>query len=319
MAREGNFEWDVALSFAGEDRQYVEEVARLLNDEGIRVFYDAYEKAQLWGKDLYEHLDWVYRQAARYCVLFASEHYAAKVWTSHERKSAQARAIEDNEEYILPARFDDTEIPGLRPTIGYIDLRETSSAELAKLTLEKLGPTPTEDFFPPRPNRLFEVFEAEDAKEQEIVYWRGRKFFDALRRMSEEERAAVFATFTVGCVAELPQNVHISLELVRRYTGLPASQLLEIFRDIRVLGFQTELRDADDNHSPSELVPEEDKMLYVEWHLMVGGDRGGNATHEAHAVIGIAMEGYCEAHGQEALERLDFSNLGSSTAKEDVH
>lgn len=49
------------------------------------------------------------------------------------------RAIESKEEYILPARFDDTEIPGLRKTISYVDLRRKSSAELAALILQKLG------------------------------------------------------------------------------------------------------------------------------------------------------------------------------------
>ena len=60
------------------------------------------------------------------------------LWTNHEREAAQARAFSQSEEYILPVRFDDTEIPGVRPTTGYIDLRTTSSAELCALLLEKL-------------------------------------------------------------------------------------------------------------------------------------------------------------------------------------
>jgi TIR domain len=139
---ESEQEYDVCLSFAGEQRDYVEQVASRLREEGIRVFYDDYEQVSLWGKDLYEHLDWVYRKAARYCVLFASADYARKIWTSHERRSAQARALHNNGTYILPARFDDTEIPGLRPTIAYVDLRQTTSAELAELILKKLNTGP---------------------------------------------------------------------------------------------------------------------------------------------------------------------------------
>jgi hypothetical protein len=136
------FQFDVALSFAGEDRQYVEAVADQLRANGVEVFYDRYEQATLWGKDLYEHLDHVYQQAARYCILFVSEQYASKVWTSHERKSAQARALRENEEYILPVRFDDTEIPGLRSTVGYIDARTTTSDQLVDLVLKKIqGPS----------------------------------------------------------------------------------------------------------------------------------------------------------------------------------
>src|SRR5439155_24562734 len=32
------------------------------------------------------------------------------------------RAFMEKREYILPARFDDTQIPGVLPTVGYIDL-----------------------------------------------------------------------------------------------------------------------------------------------------------------------------------------------------
>src|SRR5206468_4251942 len=69
---------------------------------------------------------------------FASAHYARKAWTSHELKSAQARALYEREEYILPVRFDDTEIPGLRPTVAYIDARTTSRDQVAELILQKL-------------------------------------------------------------------------------------------------------------------------------------------------------------------------------------
>jgi hypothetical protein len=77
-ASERQFQYDVCLSFAGEDRPYVEQVAEYLRNSGIRVFYDRYEKSQLWGKNLYTHLDEVYRRLARYCIVFISQHYAKK-------------------------------------------------------------------------------------------------------------------------------------------------------------------------------------------------------------------------------------------------
>lgn len=68
-----------------------------------------------------------------------SAEYAKKLWTTHEKKSALARALEERSEYILPVRFDDTEIPGIRPTIGYIDARRTSTEELAKIIKLKVS------------------------------------------------------------------------------------------------------------------------------------------------------------------------------------
>lgn len=133
------YEYDVTLSFAGENRQEVEELAILLKDNGYEVFYDRYELAQLWGKNLYTHLSSVYKDKARYCVMFLSEHYARKLWTNHERESAQARAFAENEEYILPVRLDDTEIPGILPTIGYLDRRSMSIKEIYQVLAEKLS------------------------------------------------------------------------------------------------------------------------------------------------------------------------------------
>ena len=70
-----NFDYDIALSFAGEDRQHAEGLAKILTENGVRVFYDKYEQAELWGKELYQHLQVVYRDKARYFVAFFSEHY----------------------------------------------------------------------------------------------------------------------------------------------------------------------------------------------------------------------------------------------------
>jgi hypothetical protein len=132
------FDFDIALSFAGEDRARAERVAALLTAEGVRVFYDRYETAQLWGKDLYQHLQSIYRDRAKYCVIFVSEAYARKLWTKHELKQAQARAFREHSEYILPLRLDDTEIPGLNATVGYVDLRHTDDDEVHNLILRKL-------------------------------------------------------------------------------------------------------------------------------------------------------------------------------------
>ena len=131
--------YEVVLSFAGEDRNYVEKVAEFLRSHEVKLFYDRYEEVTLWGKDLAEHLDKVYRGNARYCIMFISEHYAKKVWTNHERRSSFAKALEEKEEYILPVRFDKTEISGLRPTIGYIDISERQPEDLGILILKKLG------------------------------------------------------------------------------------------------------------------------------------------------------------------------------------
>jgi hypothetical protein len=134
------FKYDVALSFAGEQRTEVELVASCLKAANLNVFYDDYEKSNLWGKDLYVHLSDVYQNQARYCIIFASKEYQQKNWTNHERQSAQARALsEKGNEYILPVRFDDTDIPGLPRTIGYLDFRHEGARGICAAFLQKIG------------------------------------------------------------------------------------------------------------------------------------------------------------------------------------
>lgn len=133
------YRYDVALSFAGEDREYVVQVAEHLKTKGVRVFYDEFERVSLWGKDLTEVFVDVYMKHARYAVLFISRHYKDKVWTQLERRAALARDLTEHPDYILPARFDDTEIEGLLPTKRYEDLQRISPTELGVLICEKIG------------------------------------------------------------------------------------------------------------------------------------------------------------------------------------
>lgn len=70
--------------------------------------------------------------------MFISKHYEQKLWTNHERSSAQDRAFRENQEYILPARFDDTEIPGIRSTTGHISLNKLSPVDFAEIIRTKV-------------------------------------------------------------------------------------------------------------------------------------------------------------------------------------
>jgi hypothetical protein len=109
----------------GSNRPYAEELAQCLRRHRIRVFYDSFEQASLWGKDLYTHLHTIYSEKAQYCVIFISSSYITKMWTVHERKSAQERALREREkEYILPIAVERVNLPGLPSTISYLSVRE---------------------------------------------------------------------------------------------------------------------------------------------------------------------------------------------------
>jgi hypothetical protein len=131
--------FDVAISFAGSNRPEAEQLARIVREAGFVVFYDNFYPEHLWGKDLTVFFDEIFRKRSRFCVMFVSQDYAYRLWTTHERRSAQARAVaEKGSEYILPIKIDETELPGLLPTTGYVSLAEHGIEQIGKMLVAKL-------------------------------------------------------------------------------------------------------------------------------------------------------------------------------------
>ncbi len=315
-----DYEYDVCLSFAGEDRKYVRQVADELRRLGIRVFYDEYQEVDLWGKDLYEHLDDIYKNAARYCVIFVSNNYASKLWTNHERKSAQERAFKDSSDYILPARFDDTIVPGLRETVGYIDLCDRDAINFAKLIQKKVGGHFRKNYIPPIPDKLITLLEVEDSDEIDELNFIAHNFLSALKRTTEEERELIAHFFLNACPAELPDNVHVNIDLLRRVFGGTEQKIKRMLGNLSSLGFIVSLR--EDNETDGHLGKQE--MLVLEWNDMsVGEDidvvKYCTGTGVANAMINAAFDCYCEGCALDAFKRLDFSQLSEITADIDVH
>jgi hypothetical protein len=58
--------------------------------------------------------------------------------------AAQERAYRDANEYILPLRLDDTQVPGVTETTGYRDLRQHSLESIADLLEQKLAKAKTQ-------------------------------------------------------------------------------------------------------------------------------------------------------------------------------
>ncbi len=132
------FPYDVALSYASEQRNYVKRVYGRLLELDIETFYDEGDVATMWGEDLVEYLENVYRVWARFCVVFVSRDYVEKPWPRFEAQSALARAVEEKGAYVLPVRFDRTKLPGLRPSISYISAKRYPPERVAEFIRKKL-------------------------------------------------------------------------------------------------------------------------------------------------------------------------------------
>ena len=133
------FEYDVAISFAGEDREIAEELANRLHREGVRVFYDDFYRHDLWGKELHEYFQEVFGPKTKFAILLISQHYPIKDWTDFEFSVMIEEAKKRETEFILPVRLDDTKIVGLHGTVGYLDYRIVGIGGIVECMLRKLS------------------------------------------------------------------------------------------------------------------------------------------------------------------------------------
>lgn len=139
MINNSEFEYDVVLSFAGEDRRYAKELFEILTAKYQRkVFYDSDKQADLLGEELNKYLQPIYSDKARYAVVFISKNYIEKEWTKYEFEQIKKRNSAENGKYVIPLKLDDTSVVGISYTTSYLDLRSKTIAQAAELIEQKL-------------------------------------------------------------------------------------------------------------------------------------------------------------------------------------
>lgn len=133
--------FDVALSFAGENRKYVKKVADNLNKIiGVHsCFYDDNYKAQLASFSLDNLLQDIYRNRSKLVVVFLCGNYQEKKWCGIEFRSIREIIMEkkDNKKIML-VKMGDGEVEGVFKTDGYVDGRQHSPREIAEFIRERV-------------------------------------------------------------------------------------------------------------------------------------------------------------------------------------
>lgn len=174
------FDYDVALSFASEQRDFVRNVHDALDDIGLRVFFDETKTADLWGRDGIEILTEVYGSRALFTLMFISKEYVEKAWPTVERRAALATLLQDPTQIrVLPVRFDEVEVPGMPASTFYVPAERHTPDSLAALVREKLR---SSGFFTPatldKPGRTqlqaqrvqFRAHVEDSADEAKVIY-----------------------------------------------------------------------------------------------------------------------------------------------------
>jgi hypothetical protein len=133
MGASEDVNYDLAVSFAGEHRDYVEQTVRACGELGLRVFYDRDVGNEWWGKNFIREQRKVYGSQTRYFVPFISSEYLAKPIPMDEFSAAMMTAVKQGDGYVLPVLIGDVQVPPelLHPHIHYLKAKDYTPKQLA--------------------------------------------------------------------------------------------------------------------------------------------------------------------------------------------
>ncbi|MGW5635987.1 TIR domain-containing protein [Streptomyces sp. NPDC003832] len=125
---------DLAVSFAGEERPYVEQVVADCKKLGLTVLYDRDLSVELWGRNLIMGFRSIYGGTrARYVAPFLSRAYLSTPYPMDELRAMLVPALDNPDEYILPVLVGDATVPAelLSPAVGFLRMEDFTPQELA--------------------------------------------------------------------------------------------------------------------------------------------------------------------------------------------
>lgn len=133
--------YDIAVSFAGEQRDYVVQFVEACKARDISVFYDRDLTNEWWGKSYIREQRKVYGKNTRYFVPFISTEYLAKSIPQDEFSSAMMTAVNQGDGYVLPVLWGSVQVPSdlLHPHIHYLKADDYSPQQLADAVVQRIG------------------------------------------------------------------------------------------------------------------------------------------------------------------------------------
>lgn len=121
-------DFDVAVSYASEQRQYVERFVKKLRENGLNVYYDRDAQIYMVGKILDQELHDIYLNRSSHCVLFLSKEYINKPITRYESQIILSETL-FCKGFMYIFKFDDVTIPGLNRNFIYSSINDFQKPE----------------------------------------------------------------------------------------------------------------------------------------------------------------------------------------------
>ncbi len=140
-----NYEWEVALSFAGEHRALAEHIANQLDHLDVPVFFDRNHEAEFLGLGWSTLFRGIFAEKSRFILCLLDKHHLEKIWPTFEREHFAPRVAAGA---VIPVYLDDTKFVGIPQDIVGIkftyneaqpDWRKRADSEIVLKLIEKLS------------------------------------------------------------------------------------------------------------------------------------------------------------------------------------
>jgi hypothetical protein len=117
---ERNFEFEIAISFAGENRELARKFSEKLEVFDVSVFFDELYESNLLGKALSKQFTRIFNEGSRFVLCLLDHYHHDKIWPTFERETFRVRI---QEEAIIPAYLDETKFLGIPEDLYGFNMR----------------------------------------------------------------------------------------------------------------------------------------------------------------------------------------------------
>lgn len=112
--------YEIAISFAGENRELARFIAQNLEKLDVTVFFDEQFEANFLGKAWTKEFAKIFGEKSKYVVCLLDHHHEKKIWPTFEREHFAPRIAEES---VIPIYLDDTKFVGIPHDIVGIRFR----------------------------------------------------------------------------------------------------------------------------------------------------------------------------------------------------
>jgi hypothetical protein len=225
-------EYDIAISYAGEDLETASRLAEMLQEAGVSVYFSNARQARMVGERLEQVLSRIFGGGSLFVIALISGHYSEKDWPRFELQAARAEEKRRGGVVILPVLVAEAKLEELPSDKVYLDLRRISIEEAAAILVAKVKQNRGETLVPDSFENHFREWKLCGALPSPA---QGSVFYENIAVLNIDVDRCEFllkspsASFEPGCLQSIDRQVLVSAaERLVLTAETPGSELAAI-------------------------------------------------------------------------------------------